>query len=169
MKPGRRPWRPAVLLADRRGAAAVEFAIVLPFLLLLVVGLIDYGLGFWEQMMVGNAARAGAYFASVNGWGSGAPGSIETAVTSATSLASISASGTYAPSQACYCPTSSGLVAPPGTPTAPGCGATLCSDGVTPAGYYIVVNAGATYNTLMPWPGIGSNFTLTATSFARID
>ena len=43
-----------------RAAAAVEMAIVLPLLLLIVGGIIDFGRFFYTQNMVVNAAREGA-------------------------------------------------------------------------------------------------------------
>ena len=43
-----------------RGAAAVEMAIVLPLLLLIVGGIIDFGRFFYTQNIVVNAAREGA-------------------------------------------------------------------------------------------------------------
>jgi Flp pilus assembly protein TadG len=43
-----------------RGASAVEFALLLPFLLLLVGGIIDLGRLFYTQNIVVNAAREGA-------------------------------------------------------------------------------------------------------------
>lgn len=43
-----------------RGAAAVEFALVLPALLLLVLGIIDFGRIFSAQQTLTYAARSGA-------------------------------------------------------------------------------------------------------------
>ena len=45
---------------SQRGAAAVEFALVLPILLLLVMGIIEFGLIFNSQISLTNAAREGA-------------------------------------------------------------------------------------------------------------
>ena len=43
-----------------RGAAAVELALVLPLLLLIVGGIVDFGRFFYTQNIVVNAAREGA-------------------------------------------------------------------------------------------------------------
>ena len=45
---------------SERGAAAVEFAIVLPLLMLLVLGSMDWGYYFFVEQVVVNAAREGA-------------------------------------------------------------------------------------------------------------
>jgi Flp pilus assembly protein TadG len=45
---------------SQRGAVAVEFALVLPILLLLVLGGIDWGYYFFASQIVSNAAREGA-------------------------------------------------------------------------------------------------------------
>ena len=42
------------------GSAAVEFAIVIPVLLLLVLGTVEFGRVFWFQNSLTNAARVGA-------------------------------------------------------------------------------------------------------------
>jgi Flp pilus assembly protein TadG len=142
--------------SDESGATAVEFGFVAAILCFLLVGLIDFGMGYWQKMQVGNAARAGVQYAMVNGWNQT---EISTAVTGATALSSIAASP--APTQACGCPSaSSGIVAA-------SCGAS-CTGGGT-AGTYVTVNASATYSTLLSYPGIASTFALTATNTLRIN
>lgn len=42
------------------GAAAVEFAIVLPLLLLILFGIIDFGRAYNQQLVITEAAREGA-------------------------------------------------------------------------------------------------------------
>ena len=66
---------------------------------MLLLGICDFGLGFWEQMQVANAARAGAEYAVKNGYNSS---NIQTTVTNATNLSGIQASP--APTQTCGCP-----------------------------------------------------------------
>jgi Flp pilus assembly protein TadG len=51
--------------AQDRGAAAVEFALVLPLLLLLVFGIIDFGLALSDQITLTQAAREGARLAAL--------------------------------------------------------------------------------------------------------
>jgi Flp pilus assembly protein TadG len=50
----------------RPGTAAVEFALILPILMLLLLGCIDFGRFPHSYIAVTNAARAGAGFGSVN-------------------------------------------------------------------------------------------------------
>ena len=50
---------------DRRGAVLVEFSLVLLMLLILVFGIIDFGLGLYAANSLNTAARAGARFAAV--------------------------------------------------------------------------------------------------------
>lgn len=54
------------------GAAAVEFALILPVLLMLVGGVIDFGNMYYNQILMSNAARDGARLIASNpatgGW-----------------------------------------------------------------------------------------------------
>jgi Flp pilus assembly protein TadG len=58
--------RSASKKADERGAAAVEFALLLPMLLLLVFGIIDFGRALNAQVTLTQAAREGARLAALN-------------------------------------------------------------------------------------------------------
>src|SRR6266699_2915884 len=49
-----------------RGAVAVEFALLLPMLLLLLFGIIDFGRALNAQITLTQAAREGARLASLN-------------------------------------------------------------------------------------------------------
>ncbi len=51
------------------GAALIEFAIVLPLMLLILFGMIDFGLFFQRYQVVTNAAREGARIAVLPGYG----------------------------------------------------------------------------------------------------
>jgi Flp pilus assembly pilin Flp len=53
--------------ADERGAAAVEFALVLPILLLLVFGIVEFGLAFNRWITVTHAAREGVRVYALSG------------------------------------------------------------------------------------------------------
>jgi Flp pilus assembly protein TadG len=48
-----------------RGQALVEFALVLPLLLLLLIGAIEFGRLFFIKIALTNAAREGAYYLSL--------------------------------------------------------------------------------------------------------
>lgn len=48
-----------------RGQSLVEFAVVLPIFLLILAGILDFGLGLYSQMTIINAAREGARIGSV--------------------------------------------------------------------------------------------------------
>ena len=49
-----------------RGAAAVEFALILPVLLLLVLGLVEFGRAYNVQISLSNAAREGARYMAIH-------------------------------------------------------------------------------------------------------
>ena len=143
------------LFFDEKGTAAIEFGMVGTMLSLLLLGMVDFGMGYWEQIQVGNAARAGAEYAIFKGWNQSG---ITTAVTSATSLSSISA--TPAPTQSYGCPSVSAI-------TTAASGAS-CTGGGT-AGSYVTVNAKASYTTLFTYPGVTNPLTLTASVTVRVN
>ena len=56
------------MVRKERGAAAVEMAIVLPLLLLVVGGLVDFGRAYYINVVITNAAREGARVAVLPGY-----------------------------------------------------------------------------------------------------
>jgi Flp pilus assembly protein TadG len=75
------------LRMKRRGAAAVEFAIVLPVFVILVFGMIEYGRMVMVQQVITNASREGARTAVLDG---ATTTSVQAAVTSYLTDAKIS-------------------------------------------------------------------------------
>jgi Flp pilus assembly protein TadG len=136
------------------GLAAIEFAIIGPILVLMLVCMVDLGSGIYGNMQVENAAQAGAEYAAVHGFD---VSSISNAVTSANLFPGIGASP--APSQFCGCPSSTGI-------TTVACSATCVSG--SSAGVYVAVSSTGTYTTLLPYPLLPRSFTFASRSTVRI-
>jgi Flp pilus assembly protein TadG len=150
--------------AGESGTAAIEFALFLPFLLLLLTGVVELGFSAYEAMQVSNAVEAGALYAAANT----ATFSAANTATATTSGAALppglnSLTATPAPSTFCGCPSAAGTVSNQGAP-APLCATTFptaCSGGV--AGTYVRVNASLNHKAILPtsW-GLPTAFTATA-------
>ncbi|MGH8552101.1 MAG: TadE family protein [Methylococcales bacterium] len=142
------------------GSVAVEAALILPTLVLMMIATADFGMGFYRKMQVQDAAQAGAQWAAANSKFDSTK--ISTAVTSATSFSGIAASP--APLQRCGCAASTGVTF--NGDTAPFC-TSRCSD-TTVSGTYVTVSATATYTTMLPYPKIPASFSFRADTTARI-
>ena len=141
-------------LRETKGVAALEFALIGPFLCIFILGVVDLGFGFQAQMAVTQAAQAGSYAGLLNGFNTA---TIQSAVANSTGVDGITASPTA--TQSCGCPSGTAVTATP-------CGST-CSNGQT-AGTYITVNAQYQYSTMLTYPGLSSPMMLAATSTVRI-
>lgn len=139
---------------DIRGVALIEFAIIAPILVILMVCTIDLAMGIYRKMQVQNAAQAGAQYAMLRGFNAS---SISSAVVNATKFSGVSASP--GPIQFCGCASSTGV-------SSAACNST-CSGGAL-AGTYVTVSAKGTYKTLLLYPSIPENFNFTAQSTVRI-
>ena len=67
-------------LKREEGAAAVEFALVLPLLILILFGIIEFGLVLYRQEVITNASREGARYGIVIGSPRPTTGEIEDVV-----------------------------------------------------------------------------------------
>lgn len=47
-------------LKDQEGASAIEFAIVLPLLMMILFGIVEFSIAFYDKSMITNASREGA-------------------------------------------------------------------------------------------------------------
>ncbi|MGH7258054.1 MAG: TadE/TadG family type IV pilus assembly protein, partial [Nitrospiraceae bacterium] len=66
---------------DERGAAAVEFAILLPVLMLILFGIIEFGMVMYSREIITNASREGARTGIVQATAKPTAGQIQTVVT----------------------------------------------------------------------------------------
>ena len=123
---------------SRRAAAAVELAILLPFLTFMFVIAIDYSRVFYYSLTVENAARSGALYASASG-----NNALDTAGISNAALAD---AGNITPT-----PTVSSL---------PG----IDKDGHA----NVAVTVNYTFKTITKYPGIPSSVNLSSTVSMRI-
>jgi Flp pilus assembly protein TadG len=54
-----------MVLKRQNGSAAVEFAIILPILIVLLFGIVEFGLIFYNKAVITNASREGARYGIV--------------------------------------------------------------------------------------------------------
>ena len=87
--------RPARRAPRDRGAAAVEFALLLPLLMLLVFGIVDFGRALNAQITLTQAAREGARLAAL-----GEPNVVSSTQAAATGLNPVNVTVTSCPAGA---------------------------------------------------------------------
>ncbi len=139
----------AKLVRCRRGVVAVEFALVLPILVLAVVGLIEFGLAVNEKMRLVSAARAGAQYGYTTSTDTAA---VTQAVTDAAGIAN-KIDVSVVPS--CGCADGSTVA----------CDAS-CGDGSQLLSY-VTVTVTESWPMIFQFPGFTDPLTLTGTSIMR--
>jgi Flp pilus assembly protein TadG len=144
----------AKLAGNTDGAAAIEFALLVPMLIVLVICTADLGFGIYRYMQVENAAQAGVTYAAARGF---SEAQVSAAVLSATTYPDIQASP--APTKFCGCPSGTSITSAVCTST--------CSDGSQP-GTYVSASAKATYNTIVPYPMLPTSYDFAAQATVRI-
>jgi Flp pilus assembly protein TadG len=140
--------------SDSRGTAAIEFAILSPILLALLLGVVELGFGIYAAIQAQSAAEAGALYAAKHGWDSAG---ISAAVVNATGATTMAA--TPAPTLFCGCPSTIGI-------TVIACNST-CTGGIQP-GEYVQINSALARLSILSDPGLGLATTLTGQSTIRI-
>ncbi len=121
--------------SGRRAIAAVEFALVVPVLLVVLIGGTDLGLKVWAKGALANAVGQGAYYAFLAG-----PSVTASAVQSFVQAAAPGTTATVSgPTAECTATAPTELVAAPTSGN--------CSDGTKP-GTYLTISATKTAATL---------------------
>lgn len=146
--------------SSQAGLAFVEFAVVVPFLLLLVIGIIETGRFMYLSIMVGNAARAGVqYGAQGPTTMSDSAGMTRAALNDAQSV-----SGLTIPSAGpvCTCWNGSGESSPP----------PACTNAICPTGYhtvrYVQVTASGSFSPLLRYPMLPSSYAIRRQAIMRV-
>ncbi|MDZ4278527.1 MAG: TadE/TadG family type IV pilus assembly protein [Dehalococcoidia bacterium] len=130
---------------SRRGERAqslVEFALLAPVLIILMLGIIDYGRVYFAYISVTNGARTGADYAA-------------TGPTAASDLAGIKNAATAETSELLNT-----------SPTNPNVSAAIGTDGQGRT--YADVTVEYTFTTLFPWPGLPSSIDMERTVRASV-
>ena len=160
--PQQRRWRD--ICHPQSGQSLVEVALMLPFLLLLLLGVIEIGRFLYIGILIGNAARAGASYG------------VQSLVKSVDTVGIQNAADndfqnngqnvgnlTVTSSVSCGCDSS-------GTVTAAACTGT--GAGTCAAGQWAVtvtVTASGTFNSLFSYPGIPTSISISRTSVIRVN
>lgn len=144
-------------LRDRRGTAAIEFAMIAPLLVAMIVAAVELGFMTRARILAQEAASAGALYASQHSYNAAGITGIKSAVTNASTETTITVpAGT--PSEAWGCPTATGIVASTQ-------GAT-CTDGKS-ARHYITVSASVPRTSILA-SSFGLPANVVATSIVRL-
>jgi Flp pilus assembly protein TadG len=139
------------MIRSECGSSLIEMAFIMPLLLLILFGVVDFGRAYYLAIEVAGAARAGAVY------GSQYP-TDTVGMTNATKLNAPDVPGiSGTPSWGCECSDGSNhVVSCSSTPS--------CS---TNAVYYVTVRASAPYRPLFPWPGIPASIPLSNSATMR--
>lgn len=147
------------------GVAAVELAVVLPVLIVLIAFVTDLSLGILARTQVQNAARAGAEFATTFGYDQdGIKDAASKAVTR--SVVPIAAASVTVAVQ-CGCTDTGVIVAQ--TDTAPNCSATFCASGAINTTAFVTVTVTSAYTPIFTsmWQLISGSRAISASVVGR--
>jgi Flp pilus assembly protein TadG len=140
------------LIRRREGSAILETAFLMPLMIAMILGTVDFGRAYYMAIEVASAAHAGALYGTQNP--TDTAGMVSAADLDAPDVSTLTPVATYG----CECSDGSSAVA-------------LCTS--TPSCTYNYVNyvsvtTTATYTTLIPYPGVPKSLALTSTALMRV-
>ena len=145
------------LFRSQAGTSLVEFALVAPLLIFLMIGLIEVGRYTYFGILAANAARAGVQYGAQNvTTATDITGMQNAAVADAQNLPNWTAAGGGISAQ--YLCSTNGAVAG------------VCGSGTPAAGtvYYVKVKVTGTFRSLLNYPGIPNNIPISGSAMMRV-
>lgn len=146
----------------RRGAAALEFALASPLMIVLLGGSADFGLAQYSRASLANAVAAGAEYAYLTG-ANVALSNIQNVVTKVSGLTSANLSFTGSAAPTPYCVKGSPPVMTLATAWNDPCNPSQPGDSAT-AGLYVVISATYTSTGIMGGFMASSTYKITETA-----
>jgi Flp pilus assembly protein TadG len=141
------------LFFHRSGQSAVELAIAVPILVLLLLIGADFGRVFYMSTGVNNAARAGAQYGSQTViTAADSSGMITAAKTDGSNFANLTATASQ-----CTCAASNTVAA---------CPSTYCTN--SPQATFVEVDTRSVFQTLVNYPGIPTSTTLQGKAIMQV-
>lgn len=144
------------LVSSDRGTSLVEYAVVAPMLLYLLVGLIDVGRYTNFAIMAAGAARAGAQYGAEN---------LTTATNNAGMASAALQDGQNLPNFGT--PTTTHLCSVGGAALAT-CAAVGTAGVASNTVYYVKVQVTGTFKTLLNYPGLPSSIPISGSTIMRV-
>lgn len=146
-------WSMSEILRRTEGGSVAELALVMPLLLLILLGGVDFSRAYFLSIEVAGAAQAGAAYGITSR--TDTTGITNAAKDDAPNVSSLTVS---TPTWGCEC--SDGTLSSTSCTSKP----TTCSNNVV---YWVKVTASTTYSPVFPWPHIPSSLSLSQTAIMR--
>jgi Flp pilus assembly protein TadG len=153
---------------SQAGVALIEFALALPILIMVLVGIIEYGRYTYFAIEIGNAAHAGAAYGSRNATtGADTTGMKNAAIADGQNAIFPLNTSAVGAQNVCACWT--GTTETPSPPTASACGQTCTTTGARQV-TYAQVTVTATISPLFNYTmlGLPSSWTVARTATIRV-
>jgi Flp pilus assembly protein TadG len=140
----------------------MEFALMLPFMLLLLLGVVEIGRAVFISIAVANGATAGVEYGAQSPTTAADNAGMQTAAQNDANVSGMTASAT----QGCRCDSGSGTSCSVPLPPSSSCATISCGSGQIVECVEVTTNA--TFNSLLHYPGLPSSYQASKTAVMRV-